>query len=151
MLGDKVSYQGSPAYEESLTTYFNLQASTVQPHCIVFPHTADDVSVAISSLRTSTTDYLEGQHGCQFAVRSGGHGTSAGSSNIQDGVTIDLRQLNKIEVRQDHSEVSIGTGATWDEGTYLESLGSRPTLSTGRLQPSSNSSNHEIGFTSEAQ
>ena len=147
MLGDKVSYQGSPAYEESLTTYFNLQASTVQPHCIVFPHTADDVSVAISSLRTSTTDYLEGQHGCQFAVRSGGHGTSAGSSNIQDGVTIDLRQLNTIELSEDHSAVSIGTGATWDEGTYLRSLGSRLILVRGRTPLSGN---NEIGFASEA-
>ncbi|RYP42552.1 hypothetical protein DL768_010324 [Monosporascus sp. mg162] len=115
LLGDKVSFPGSPAYKESLASYFSIQAATVLPRCIVFPHTTEDVSIAVSSLTTASVDEptLEGR-GCQFAVRSGGHGTSPGSSNIQDGVTIDLRSLNTIELSEDSSTVSIGVGATWD-------------------------------------
>lgn len=34
---------------------------------------------------------------------------------MSDGVTIDLRGLNSIDVNEGASEVSIGTGASWGE------------------------------------
>lgn len=37
----------------------------------------------------------------------------AGSANIQDGVTIDMRGVDDIELNSDRSVVSIGAGANW--------------------------------------
>ncbi|EHA19834.1 hypothetical protein ASPNIDRAFT_123216, partial [Aspergillus niger ATCC 1015] len=68
--------------------------------------------------------------GCQFAIRSGGHNSFGGASNIHNGVTIDLRALNTIQVQEAPTEndedesaqnkeaqhtVFVGAGATWGE------------------------------------
>ena len=37
----------------------------------------------------------------------------AGASNIQDGLTIDLAQLNQIEVSADKTLTFVGSGARW--------------------------------------
>lgn len=50
---------------------------------------------------------------CKFAVKSGGHAAFVGSSNIQDGVTVDLRNLNAVTLSADKQTASIGTGNTW--------------------------------------
>jgi FAD/FMN-containing dehydrogenase len=60
---------------------------------------------------------------CQFAVKSGGHATFAGASNIDGGMTIDLINLNKVDVSQDGTETSVGPGNTWyDVYSKLEVL-----------------------------
>jgi FAD/FMN-containing dehydrogenase len=60
---------------------------------------------------------------CQFAIRSGGHGTS-GTSNIEGGVTLDLRYINAVEYDVERGHVTVGPGATWDDVyTTLEPLG----------------------------
>ena len=51
--------------------------------------------------------------GCPFAVKSGGHANFAGASNIQGGLTIDLANLNQIEVSQDRTLTHVGTGNRW--------------------------------------
>jgi FAD/FMN-containing dehydrogenase len=38
----------------------------------------------------------------------------AGASNIADGVVLDLRALDTIELNANKSIVSVGTGTTWD-------------------------------------
>jgi FAD/FMN-containing dehydrogenase len=53
--------------------------------------------------------------GCKLAIRSGGHASFIGASNIPDGVTIDLRTLNVIEINQGQSQISVGAGAVWDD------------------------------------
>jgi FAD/FMN-containing dehydrogenase len=73
----------------------------------VSPQTARDVAATVKLL-TKT------EGGCQFAIRSGGHTSWAGASNIADGVVIDLRALSEIELIADKSTVSVGVGATWD-------------------------------------
>lgn len=50
---------------------------------------------------------------CQFAIRSGGHSSFAGAANIQNGVTIDLRGLDSVELNEERSLVSVGVGASW--------------------------------------
>ena len=40
------------------------------------------------------------QQDCQFAVKSGGHASFVGASNIDSGVTIDLGNLNSIKSRR---------------------------------------------------
>jgi FAD/FMN-containing dehydrogenase len=66
------------------------------------------ISSLINNNGTSPSD-------CSFAIRSGGHASFTGASNIPDGVTIDLRALKDIEISQDRSQVSVGAGAVWDD------------------------------------
>jgi FAD/FMN-containing dehydrogenase len=40
---------------------------------------------------------------------------SAGASNAPQGVTIDLRHLNHIELADDHLTTSVGAGTRWGE------------------------------------
>lgn len=65
---------------------------------------------------TTTADGLEEgkKSECQFAIRSGGHMGFKGASNIDGGVTLDLRAINHIDINDERSTASIGTGATWD-------------------------------------
>lgn len=56
---------------------------------------------------------------CQFAVKSGGHASFAGASNIDGAVTIDLRNLNELVVSEYKTEVSVGAGMVWSS-VYLE-------------------------------
>lgn len=51
--------------------------------------------------------------GAPFTVRGGGHTAFPGSSNIEDGVTIDLRKMNQIAVSMDQRTVSVGPGNRW--------------------------------------
>lgn len=61
---------------------------------------------------------------CKFAVRSGGHGYFAGASNIDGGLTIDLRKLKTITISSDKTQTSIGTGNKWlDVYNVLEPKG----------------------------
>lgn len=76
----------------------------MSPSCIVLPTTAQDVSLALSLLVPGS---------CKFAIRSGGHGSVPGISNIEDGVTFDLRGLNFTTLNDDNSLVSVGPGQIW--------------------------------------
>lgn len=51
-----------------------------------------------------------------FAIRSGGHATITGASNINGtGVTLDLSLLADIELSEDSQSVRLGTAARWSE------------------------------------
>jgi FAD/FMN-containing dehydrogenase len=61
---------------------------------------------------------------CQFAVKSGGHAAFAGASNLDNGVTIDLLNLNQLSVSADKTQTSVGPGNRWvDVYNYLEPKG----------------------------
>lgn len=62
--------------------------------------------------------------GCQFAVKSGGHAAFKGASNIDSGITIDLKNLKQIAVSADRSSTKVGAGNHWaDVYSRLEPLG----------------------------
>ncbi|RYP58942.1 hypothetical protein DL769_008747 [Monosporascus sp. CRB-8-3] len=108
LLGErKVAVPGSSTYNLSLDSYFSAQQSAIHPACIVSPETAQDVSATVAWLTTKGNS-------CHFAVRSGGHTSWAGASNIAGGVVIDLRTLGTVELSADKSTVLVGAGATWD-------------------------------------
>lgn len=92
-----------------MASYYSAQQQTIRPSCILFPQTTRDVSEAVKILGKHA---VEGSHG--FAIKSGGHTSWAGSSNIAGGVTLDLRRLNSIDVSVDGKTVQVGAGATWD-------------------------------------
>ncbi len=112
-LPGKVFLPGNEQYTESLQSYFSAQETQVKPACIVRPGTTGDVVCTLSLLVQANR--LQGIGAVKFAVRSGGHACFAGSANLADGVTIDLRDLDLIELSQDSSQVSVGTGASWGQ------------------------------------
>jgi FAD/FMN-containing dehydrogenase len=52
---------------------------------------------------------------CHFAIKSGGHDFSAGSSNADSGVTIDLVRLKQVKISKDKKSVKLGAGLRWVE------------------------------------
>lgn len=54
-------------------------------------------------------------HGCNFAIRGGGHTTWSGASNVDGGITIDMSHLNDVELSDDKNVVSISAGARWKQ------------------------------------
>ncbi|ROV92426.1 hypothetical protein VPNG_09607 [Cytospora leucostoma] len=116
----QVAIPGSTAYNASVGSYFSTQQESLKPACVVTPQTVQDVSTAVKTLFQLHED---GQD-VLFAIRSGGHTSWAGASNIQDGPVIDLRSLKAIELSPDRSTVSVGAGASWgDIYEVLDPLG----------------------------
>ncbi|KAK0201418.1 hypothetical protein DFS33DRAFT_1347142 [Desarmillaria ectypa] len=110
-----VAMPGSQHYDSHSSTYFSLDQGGMQPACIVFPSNASQVSTAIS---------IAAHHTCQFAVKSGGHMTWTGASNIgTDGFAIDLANINTIAITDNGDSVILGSGLRWkDVYNYLEPL-----------------------------
>ncbi|PKS07487.1 hypothetical protein jhhlp_006091 [Lomentospora prolificans] len=109
-----VAFPNSTAYVES-NTYWSNRQSEVQPACFITPQTTADVSTAVKIITS---------HNIPFSVKSGGHTAFAGASNVQGGITIDLRNLNKITVSEDRETVSVGPGNRWIEiSSVLDPLG----------------------------
>ncbi|PWY90671.1 FAD-binding domain-containing protein [Aspergillus heteromorphus CBS 117.55] len=106
-LRDQVLYPFSAGYNESATSYFATNAQ-LSPWCIVQPYSAEDVSIAVSTLVQAD----ESQ--CRFAVRSGGHTPGAGVANIEQGITIDLSMMNSTTYHEDKGIASILPGARWE-------------------------------------
>ena len=75
-----VLFPKQAAYKARLNSYWSASAA-LRPWCMALPLTAEDVSIIISTL-------VKGD--CPFGVRSGGHGSFALSSGVENGVTIDL-------------------------------------------------------------
>ncbi|KAL8786217.1 MAG: hypothetical protein Q9213_002906 [Squamulea squamosa] len=116
-LPGKVSLPSSNEYGVSLQSYFSLQEAEITPYCVVSPRNAQDVSAAIKILAApnSTT---------KFAIRGGGHTVWKGSANIEDGITIDMRAINEVEVSDDKTVTAVGAGALWrDVYTILDAQG----------------------------
>ncbi|KAJ7169318.1 hypothetical protein C8R43DRAFT_1155931 [Mycena crocata] len=105
LLPGKVFFPESDEFKSQQASYYSLPQSDLHPNCRASPSNANDVSAIVG---------VAGEHGCEFAVRGGGHMSWKGSSNIgRSGFTIDLQQMNTIALSQDHSVVSIGAGASW--------------------------------------
>ena len=106
LLRERSYYQDLPTgFAE---TYFSQQQREVTPACVILPNSAEEVSQVLRVIR----DFH-----CTFAVKSGGHGMFVGASNAQQGITIDLRNLNGIHVSENRETTSIGAGNRW-AGVY---------------------------------
>ncbi|KAJ4364605.1 hypothetical protein N0V83_009201 [Neocucurbitaria cava] len=104
-----VLYPGSEEYKARTASYWSVSAQ-LTPGCIVEPISTKEVSLAIKTLNAAAKD-------CQFAVRSGGHTTWAGSNNIDNGLTIDLGRMNTTTYDAANSLAKIQPGNRWG-GVY---------------------------------
>lgn len=100
-----MSYEGEATYTLE-QNYWSQQQANTKPVCRFTPTSAKDVSAAIVEIR----DY-----GCPFAVKSGGHASFKGASNVPGGITIDLHKLNEITVSADRKVTFTGTGNRWED------------------------------------
>ena len=100
ILPTKVALPDSDVYQAGQIYWANQQAETL-PTCRVNPTEAVDISATLLILEFTR---------CQFAVKSGGHASYAGGSNIQDGVTIDMKGFRKVELSPDKSLATVGSG-----------------------------------------
>ena len=92
----------------------NQQAETI-PACRVKPRSSKEVAVTLLIVQ-----FLH----CQFAVKSGGHAMFKGASNIDSGITIDLKNLKQVAVSADRSFTKVGAGNHWaDVYSRLDPLG----------------------------
>jgi hypothetical protein len=118
--GEKTYHHTLP--EGFSLSYFAQQQREVIPACVILPTSAEEVSQALSIIK---------DHQCHFAVKSGGHGMFSGASNAQHGITMDLRNLNSLQVSDDRLTTSVGTGTKWGE-VYRELEPMNLTVSGGR-------------------
>lgn len=106
MFPSDVQMPGTSAYISNKASYWAQQQSLLSPSCFFTVKTERAVAIALTiSQRTR----------CPFAVRSGGHSDVPGSSNAPDGISIDLRAFNKVQVSNDKKSAFVGPGVTWAE------------------------------------
>ena len=89
---------GDADYDEARTT----KAGTAEPAIVLRPRTPEEVAASIDHARAE---------GIPLAIRSGGH-NALGFGNIDDGVVIDVSQLDQVDLLGD-GRVRIGAGASW--------------------------------------
>ncbi|KAL8736033.1 MAG: hypothetical protein Q9166_000595 [cf. Caloplaca sp. 2 TL-2023] len=108
-----VFFPQQAAYDQSLSTYWSQQEQKLTPSCIVSPQNTQDVSRAIQVLSKYQAAGNSTTAGCQFAIRGAGHTPWAGSANIDNGVTIDMRSIKSVDLNRAKTVVSVGAGARW--------------------------------------
>lgn len=99
-------------FTPSQLAYYSARQRLVRPLCLAVPHSPEDVSFILQTI---------GKHDCRFAAKSGGHSMFAGASSAPDGITIDLKMFNTLELSDDEKTLRVGPGNRWkDVYTYLE-------------------------------
>jgi FAD/FMN-containing dehydrogenase len=84
---DKVYFPDTANYEDRLQSQWSISAE-LEPWCIVQPSDPKDVSKVVKKLV---------KNDCPFGIRSGGHGSFAGSNSVHNGVTVDMgKSIHKI-------------------------------------------------------
>lgn len=115
ILPDATSLPGNASYVQQEFRYWSNQQAETLPTCRVQPNCPRDVAASLVVAK-----YFE----CQFAVKSGGHAAFAGASNIQGGLTIDLANVNQVQVSKDRTLTQVGAGTHWvDVYSQLDPLG----------------------------
>lgn len=82
--GSVVTSVLDPNYISSRYGYWNARLSNYEPSCVVYPKSAQDVSVSLQAIRAS---------GSRFAIKAGGHNPNAFFSSVDQGVLIDFSKM----------------------------------------------------------
>ena len=105
--------ENDEGYEEALNRWADNAKKRVG--LIVMAFTLEDVVATVNFAR---------KHGCDFAVRGGGHSPS-GFSSSNGGIVLDMRKRNKVQVDPQQKLVHVQAGAVWKDvnnATYEHDL-----------------------------
>ena len=91
---------GEAAYDEARRVWNGMIDR--RPAAVVHAGSDDDIAATIRMAR---------DHGLLLAIRGGGHNV-AGNGTVDDGIVLDLGNLNAVEVDPIAREVHVGPGAT---------------------------------------
>jgi hypothetical protein len=109
-LPGKVFMPESTIYNARIESIFSITAA-LEPWCLVMPDSTSDVSKFMDVIK---------QENCPFGIRSGGHAVYALGNSVEDGITIDLGNMNTTVYHEDTDTVTIEPGARW--GAVYETL-----------------------------
>lgn len=98
----------SAAYTEAQSRYWDSANADDIPACVLFPSTAEDVSLAMKLLQKAPN--------VPFALKSGGHNYNRGFSSTDGGVLISFRpNMNYTRLAADNNSAEVGPGSRWGE------------------------------------
>ena len=100
-IGGDLLLPDNPHYDEARRVWNGMIDR--RPAAIARARTTDDVVAAARFAR---------EHGLEIAVRGGGH-SAAGLAVLDDGLVIDLTEMNQVQVDPDRRIARAGGGATW--------------------------------------
>ncbi|KAK7700963.1 hypothetical protein SLS64_010557 [Diaporthe eres] len=103
---EQLALPGTDEYAKLNSSYLSFLESEIAPAAIFLPKTADEVAKFITAIKSYT---LNGS--AQFAIRGAGQQPLPGCANVQGGVTVDLRHLTGVEVKE--GSVAIAAGERW--------------------------------------
>ncbi|KAK7932547.1 FAD-binding domain-containing protein [Apiospora marii] len=109
-------------YQSLNDSYLSGFESDLSPACIFLPKSKEEVAAFVRVLRPFVGDV-------QFAIRAAGRQPLPGCANVQDGITVDLRSLTGVEVRD--GLVQVAAGESW--GAVYERLEPRGLGVTGGI------------------
>ncbi|KAM3068005.1 hypothetical protein ACMFMF_009372 [Clarireedia jacksonii] len=89
LFGSQASFPGSIDYGAAQKHYFRTQEQELTPECILTPASTNDVAEMLKTIV---------EYQVKFAVRGGGYTLNSATANINGGIKINLRSLNRISV-----------------------------------------------------
>ncbi len=99
--GRRIVLPGDPGYDAARKT-FNPRFDAVRPWAVVFCVAEQDARICLEGAR---------RYRVAFRVRSGGH-SFAGQSSLDDGLVIDVRGLNNLQIDPARLEATAEAGCT---------------------------------------
>ncbi|KAF2232992.1 FAD binding domain-containing protein [Viridothelium virens] len=112
-LGNRLLFATDPDYEPRIASWWALN-TRLHPWCLFQPQNTAEVSTSMNALLGAG----DGAGDWHIAVRAGGHNTGR-TNNVDNGVTIDLGNMNRTTYDSQSNLASIGPGSKWKD-VYAE-------------------------------
>ncbi|KAI3317935.1 FAD-binding domain-containing protein [Xylariaceae sp. AK1471] len=110
-----VTPDATEEYDKLNGSYLSGFESDLTPACIFLPKSKEEVASFVRTIGSFANDV-------QFAIRAAGQQPLPGCANVQNGITVDLRDLKGIEAQD--GQVNVAAGELWGSVyKYLEPLG----------------------------
>ena len=124
-LPDKVFPKSDSQYTASINRYF-FANDRLSPDCIVYPQSAQDVSLIVKTLAKTNA---------KVAIQGGGHTPNAGAANLDSGITISMQNINSISLIYGDSQLNTSSSPL----DSIISASARPTsIGVNTTSPSEN-------------
>lgn len=102
--GGQFSERGSEEYNKLNASYLSGLESDFEPSWIFQPKSKEEVAIFLKTVKPHIDLVM-------FAVRGGGQQPLPGCANIQNGITVDLRLITGVDIKD--NVVQIGAGERW--------------------------------------